>query len=297
MINNNKSSSRPIHQQGFTLVELMISIVLGLLVIAAATAIFLSGQRSLNMQTGMSELQQNSIFGLTQIAHDLRHINLNTTVDQKITSLATGSGIVFNASNLPGLPANMGTKQNAQATNMSVSSDQLTIQYKPTVHGGATSTGLVNCEGDALNDEAVVNVQRYYIQANNTANGTRYNLMCDAWYPSPKNTNRTTALGRGAVVVLQDVEAFKVRFAVKTAAGVAYKSIAALLPTEQIIAVEIGLVARSSSSVGSGNHIDATKSFNIAGTNVALTSPAGQDRFLREAFSQVVAIRNGQGGI
>lgn len=287
MTNNPKSFSKPIQQQGFTLIELMISLVLGLLVIAAATAIFISGQRSLNMQTGMSELQQNSIFGLSQIAHDLRHINLNTTTDQKITKTASGAGIVFTTANLAGLSNNMGTVQGLNRTNMNVASDQLTIQYKP------STRGLVNCEGDELNNSEMVNVQRYYVQAVPNSNPTRYNLMCDAWYPAKTGS----ALNKDAVVLLPDVEAFRVRFGVRTAVGVQYKAPNAVGATEQIVAVEIGLVARSSSSVGSNNHIDASKAFNIAGTEVKLSSPAGQDRFLREAFSQVVAIRNGQGGI
>lgn len=291
MTDNYTSYTKPIHQQGFTLIELMISIVLGLLVIAAATAIFLSGQRSLNVQTGMSELQQNSIFGLSQIAHDLRHLNLNTTGDQKITKDAAGAGVVFSSTNLVGLPSNMGTVQGLNRTNMNVASDQLTIQYRPSI------TGLVNCEGDELNNSDVVNVQRYYVQAVPNSNPARYNLMCDAWYPAKAGS----ALNKGAVIILQDVEAFRVRFGVKVGQGVQYKSPNAVGVTEPIIAVEVGLVTRSNSSVGSNNHINVPKdsgsAFVIAGTPVWLSSADGQDRFLREAFSQVVAIRNGQGGI
>lgn len=290
-MNNYIVSHKTVQQKGFTLIELMISLVLGLLVIAAAVAIFLSAQRSMNMQTGMSELQQNSIFGLSQIAHDLRHINLNTTDDQRITKTASGAGIVFTTANLANLPNQMGTVQGLNRTNMSVASDQLTIQYKPSMRG------LVNCEGDELNNSEIVNVQRYYVQAVPNSNPARYNLMCDAWYPAKAGS----ALNKGAVIILQDVEAFRVRFGVKVGQGVQYKSPNAVGVTEPIIAVEVGLVTRSNSSVGSNNHINVPKdsgsAFVIAGTPVWLSSADGQDRFLREAFSQVVAIRNGQGGI
>jgi type IV pilus assembly protein PilW len=45
--------------------ELMIALALGLLIVAAGLAVFLSSQRSLGLQSGMSELQQNANFGLS----------------------------------------------------------------------------------------------------------------------------------------------------------------------------------------------------------------------------------------
>lgn len=74
------------NQQGFTLLELMISLAIGLLVVSAATAIFLSAQRSLGFQLGMGDVQQNSNFGLAMLTHDLRHANLNTPSNQKINN-------------------------------------------------------------------------------------------------------------------------------------------------------------------------------------------------------------------
>ena len=44
------------HQTGFTLLELMIAIALGLLVVAASLMVFLTGQRSLGMQVGLCVL-------------------------------------------------------------------------------------------------------------------------------------------------------------------------------------------------------------------------------------------------
>jgi type IV pilus assembly protein PilW len=54
-------------QEGFTLVELMIALALGLIVVAAATLLFLTGLRSSSMQQGVSDLQDNANFGLNYI--------------------------------------------------------------------------------------------------------------------------------------------------------------------------------------------------------------------------------------
>lgn len=300
-----KMSLKPIHQQGFTLIELMISLVLGLLVIAAATGIFISAQRSMNMQIGMSELQQNSIFGLSQIAHDLRHINLNTSSSQSILRTDKGAGIIFSVDNALKPVANgFLTQQGVTSTNMNVSSDRLTIQYQP------NSEDLTNCEGETLDDPSLVNIQTYFIQQVANSNPVRYELRCSAMY---KKNNQ---LGQG-IVLLPDVEAFKIRFGVESyqkpgtttststtssgsrdgwkSLGFSYKTQNQLADTDRIVSIEIGVVARSSSSVGSGNGIDASKPFVIVGQEVRLSNPKGQDRFLREAFSQVVAIRNAQG--
>ena len=54
-------------QIGFTLIELMISLALGLIVVAASILLFLTGQKGVAMQKGVSELQDNANFGLNYI--------------------------------------------------------------------------------------------------------------------------------------------------------------------------------------------------------------------------------------
>ena len=62
---------------GFTLIELMIALALGLVIAAAATMLFLTGQKSYVLQSGMSDLQDNANFGLNYIVKDIRLTNLN----------------------------------------------------------------------------------------------------------------------------------------------------------------------------------------------------------------------------
>lgn len=277
------SMKKPMQQQGFTLIELMISIILGLLVIAAAMAIFLSGQRSLNMQTGMSELQQNSIFGLSQLTHDLRHVNLNTTTTYQISKTTPGSGVIFNATNYSGISTNYVTTENKTTTNMNERSDQLTIQYMPNIND------MVNCEGTVLTNITTPVVQRYYIEA---VTGGRYNLMCDA------GGSNGAVLGQNAQVLLQDIEVFQVRFGVKSSTGnIQYKRPGSITDTDKIVSAEVGVIARSSSSIGRDSNINnPRKSFALFGRNVGLKAPTAADSaYLREVFSQVVVFRNSQG--
>ncbi len=61
---------------GFTLIELMIALVLGLIVIAAATAIFLSNKQAYTTNDALSEIQDNSRVAFELLARDVRQAGL-----------------------------------------------------------------------------------------------------------------------------------------------------------------------------------------------------------------------------
>ncbi len=52
-----------ITQRGFTLLELMVALALGLIISAAAIQLFLISQRSITTQQALSNMQSDSIFG------------------------------------------------------------------------------------------------------------------------------------------------------------------------------------------------------------------------------------------
>lgn len=81
-------------QLGFTLIELMISLTLGLIITAAAILLFVTGQRSAVMQKGVAELQDNANFGLNYITKDIRMSNLNTK-KAEINDATLYGGVVF----------------------------------------------------------------------------------------------------------------------------------------------------------------------------------------------------------
>ena len=51
-------------QAGFTLIELMLALALGLVISAAAIFLFLTAQKSYSVQQGLSNVQDNANFGL-----------------------------------------------------------------------------------------------------------------------------------------------------------------------------------------------------------------------------------------
>lgn len=319
--------TKPIQQAGFTLVELMISIVLGLLITAAGLAIFFAGQRSLAMQNGMSELQQNSIFGLAMVTHDMRHMNLNTTANLAIHPDVPGAGIILSQRNLPKLNANFLTKIAVHDGLMDVKNDQLTIQYLPQYLKNSSNkymSHFVDCEGRELTnlDHQQAIVQRYYIREENGQSG----LYCDAGYYNydAKQISTIEVFGlaeKAGQLIIPHAEAFKIRLGIKNTNNTLktdddrfyYQNIndyvtetltagtnsitAMTKPELQVVAVEMGVVTRSTNPVGADTAINSARDFNIAGQTVKLKNPpeATDTKYLREEFSQVVALRNAEG--
>jgi len=59
-------------QAGFTVVELMIALVLGLIVIAAAFNIYVGGSSSARFTAGLQSMQENGRYSMTVLQRDLR---------------------------------------------------------------------------------------------------------------------------------------------------------------------------------------------------------------------------------
>ncbi len=149
-------------QQGFTLIELMVSLVLGLIIVAAATRLFNAGQKSFALQQGSADIQDNANFALNYIAKDIRMANLNNSTATMNASLANG-GIVFSTTNLAGIStANVSQSAVSGTSNVTTGSDQLTIQYLPTQ--SQIDNGLFDCEGTQVTSTVNYVIQRYFVR-------------------------------------------------------------------------------------------------------------------------------------
>lgn len=326
-------------RSGFTVLELMIALVLGLLIVAAGTAVFLSGQRSLGLQGSMNELQQNANFGLAMIAHDLRHANLNTDSTQRVNNKVVGSGVIFDIENLPSsLRDSVGdtffTRENVDEAATDIANDQLTIQYIPeyrkiikrecTKEDGCEDESEkedlisyeaknVDCEGQRMVfDEPRIIVQRYHLKPDPvqiSGQPRAYSLYCDAGHYVAGNDVITGMSDAGnGQQLMQRIDAFKVRLGVKAPnKTMRYMTIDEYIDamdgiTDEkeylnVMSVEIGILARSTTPLNQENLINTSQLFNVIGNEMTLKTGAGVNnqqgtKYLREVFSQVVAFRN-----
>lgn len=243
------------NQTGFTLLELMISILLGLIIVAAGSTIFLSAQKSMGIQIGMGEVQQNANFGLSILTHDLRHANLNMPSDHKVNNKVVGSGIIFNRDNLPSslatTPLNLLTQQGISSDASTESSDQITIQFKPQYRNNentvvnqdgslgvttvTSNSGMFNCEGGEIRFEASnqnnlnnvpvaqnpIVVQRYYLDeiaqtsVEKNANVAQRFGLYCDYGFYEKGASQIQGLNANAKLIMSDIDAFRARLAVR----------------------------------------------------------------------------------
>lgn len=296
-------------QTGYTLIELMISIALGLIIVASALMLFLSGQRNLAVQKSASDLQDDQNFGLNYIAKNIRNANLNSP-SASLNNTSKFSGIIFSnanlSSNLTGLPVDFNTKFTtaniaSNTSNMRLKSgstytpainDQLVIQYKP------TQTGGYDCEGNLINSSYVV--ERYFVRTDTNGVGTaeeRSALACAASQYEVNDTNLETdptagVYGNGQII-MKRVDLFRIRFLVD---GKRYMTVAQynLSPAKpRILAVQLGIIARAPEG-SRERSVSTTQEFSLLGQTFTQTE-AFPNRYVRAPILQTVALRNALG--
>lgn len=185
--------------EGFTLVELMIALVLGLLISAAALQIFYTSSINSRRQEASSQIQDNAIFGFSQIQQHLRRTNYgakpsNAHDEFFMNHLTPQGGVVLTApeapedtsdnwlnGNLSGLvldgdPISTDLLSKSawmrSSSNLSVgNSDQLTIQYQ------AGRGDLFDCQGNAIPEGFYV-IERYFVRADETVTPNVLGLAC-----------------------------------------------------------------------------------------------------------------------
>lgn len=68
-------------QSGFTLIELMISLVLGLLISAAVIQVYIINTRTITVQQSASEVQDSTIFAMQSLEERVRLANLGNPIN------------------------------------------------------------------------------------------------------------------------------------------------------------------------------------------------------------------------
>lgn len=284
-------------QQGFTLIELMVSLVLGLIIVAAATMLFIAGQKSFALQQGAADIQDNANFALNYITKDIRMANLNNSTATMNASLANG-GIVFSTTNLAGITTvNVSQSAVSGTSNVTTGSDQLTIQYLP------QQTGGFDCEGKEITSTSVYVIQRYFVRrdsnigSNETA-ATALSLVCAAG----RSNDMTAFNSDTGQIIMKRVDYFRVLLTVQNSAGslrdMSISDYVTNAPTARILGVKLGVLTRSNQSVGVDSNINLAKTFKVLDQSVNLNSTiqSATTKNLRQVVIQAVAIRNALGG-
>lgn len=306
-------------QSGFTLIELMISLVLGLIVSAAVIQVYLINVKTSSIQASASELQDASVFGLQQLERKVRLANLGNPKTQ-IDSTTVNGGIVLTGLNI-GVPVtpnpypnigyltrragdtSVGSNGWSGISNTNTNSDQLTIQYT-----NITGAPIRDCEGA----EAAVNdiiIERYFLRqvTGDTSAGAIKDLVlaCDAGRVNKAggidNTMSATdsrQFGQAGQELIVNADQFKVLLGVQYTTGAnagqtmylpssAYLAMTTTRPA--ILAVKMGLIVHGSTPVLSS---DDQTSFTLLGQPNVLKTDTSRRKQVRTSYETTTLLRN-----
>lgn len=84
-------SNRPLTQHGFTLIELMIALVLGLVLIGGVISVLLSNQQTYRTNNALSQLQDNARTAFEFMARDIRQAGSSPCGNASVTNLLNGA--------------------------------------------------------------------------------------------------------------------------------------------------------------------------------------------------------------
>ena len=286
-------------QQGYTLIELMIALALGLVIVAAAVMLLLTGIRSHALQQGVADLQDDANFGLNYITQDVRLANLKTTT-AKIDDQMLMGGIVLSHANLPetlrSLNPALLSFGGSGISNVDQKSDQLVIQYKPMIAGG------FDCQGRRIEDVSYTIVQRYFLRsdpAKNQGEEQPLSLACDSGRYTDSN-NTILDYGDNGEIIMKRVDQFHVLLSISTDTNQRryisiedYKALGENKP--RILAVYIAALTRSAQHVGKDQAIQQSNKFTLLDQDVELKNDLNLKGYIRRVVAQEVALRNALG--
>ena len=246
--------------RGFTLIELVIALILGLLISAAALQIFYTSSVNSRRQEASSQIQDNATFSFSQMQQNIRRANYgakSTSAHDEffMNHLTPQGGVVLTApagssgkwldGNLSGLVLNSAAISSDLLSNSSsttsisnlngiANSDQLTIQYQ------SGQVGSFDCEGDEIPENFYV-IERYFVRMDSTVSPAASALACASAiykydetvagsatgidikdYTVPgESTKKANNLQGDGTVIIPNVDYFRVMLGVSESTGFA----------------------------------------------------------------------------
>ena len=282
------------NQHGFTLIELIVAIAIGLIVSAAALQLFTGGLITSRMQDANAELQDSGIFGVEYIARDVRLANFGNDNNPVLNDKTPMGGIVLTSgetgANLPlkDVSADLLTKTGI-ASNTTGKSDQLTIQF-------IAPNDMLNCEGQKVSANKYI-IQRYFLMQDG-ADGNLA-LVCDANSGSASVSIAGLKDTNNGEVIMPRVDQLRFYLGSKVGNNLMYYSIdeykkAALTSNiPSIVSVRIMVLVRSKDPVSSKDINPSKDSFKFLDGEV--TPSDTKTKYMRRLYATTIALRNGLG--
>lgn len=237
------------NQQGFSLIELMITLVLSLLLTFGIAQVLISSNQSSSGSDGVSQAQETARFVMSYLGNQIRQSGLDSLLDDSINAQAViGCDIpALNAVNACSFENNAGaTEANITVAAGALSGDRVAISWVPPagVTTDCTGTTIVGHVADTI----IVNV--FWVSFDLAANSN--SLFCQGHLFDGTNIIATGA----AQAIANGVEALQVLYGeatsplVNTERNVShYINADQVVDWERVYAIKIAVMTRSISDV------------------------------------------------
>ncbi|MGH8493758.1 MAG: PilW family protein [Moraxellaceae bacterium] len=181
-------------QAGLSLIELMISLALGLVLVAGATQIFFTNTQAFRLQNNISGAQEAGRLGLEMLLTDLRRAGVDNP-----------ESVLDGASRNFGITGRNALATTAAVTGLLTNSDEVSVSYRVPPEVAQMS----DCEGHVANSTDVI-VNRYFVALD--INPSVPALFCIG------KVNGLPANSPGAALI-RGVESFQVQYGLAAGYG------------------------------------------------------------------------------
>lgn len=277
---------------GFTLIELMISLTLGLVIMLAAMQLLLTNQMSFNLQSGMGNVQENGRFALDYINSTVRSAEYSQDIANPTVGIVTDEDV----SNLIKVDVKYITRNDLTALGKG-SSDQLVTRMW--VSQTMIDAGFRDCEGNSVASPRFV-VTRYFVRADSAASPTAA-LACDAGSYQQGATAMDNFPDDG-IVLLSTIDSFQIfygvaaipapalglRYPVRYLTASEYTAIMPATSRPNIVSLRVGLLVRSNEKVGS--NISTLPDVKVLEKTISGSDL--NDKYVHRLFTSTLALRN-----
>lgn len=289
--------ARPIRQKGVTLIELMVSMAIGLFVVGAVLVMYVGSGSTSTLQTQVSQMTEDAQIGFAQLSRDVQMAGYAEPQGKRVTSgvavfdkpaiprpvfgCSTGFSNPTAAVDVGGTAPTCGTDTVAA----------IQVTYQATTATAPVSGNVpVDCQGNTITF---------------TVDGTFGNiwLTSNRYFVSGGNLQCASQSAAGALPIVQDVQAMQVWYGIaplwaegdKTTRQPSYyilASEAAAGDWAKVVSVRICLLMRTAEPVFSSEDVtNGLANYNDCG-NLPQTPT---DRRMYRAFFTTVALRNRMG--
>ncbi len=157
-----KKGNLKIKQQGMTLVEIMIALVLGVFLIAGVLQIFLGAKQSNRMLDNLSRMQENGRFAMDFISRDIREAGLSEVCYTKPVPIAiagTNNDGINGSDSITTKVANVVLEANCPVGGAALS----TVSTVFSIGGTASQPGLYRKVGAGAAQELIEGIEKMQI--------------------------------------------------------------------------------------------------------------------------------------